>query len=73
MGNVYIEFWDEADVGRCIDGIGERCYSGKKIMAEFGNCHRVEDSVCSDDERGSCTKGEQCSFSCMPSEYQRPW
>lgn len=62
LGNVYIEFYGEEDAARCVEGLGRRSYSGKKILAELGNCCRVDDAICTDHRRGSCAKGEQCSF-----------
>lgn len=62
LGNVYIEFENEVGATKCIDSVRKRCYGGKRILAEVGNCHRIEECICNDNERGSCTKGEQCSF-----------
>lgn len=62
LGNIYIEFENEADAFKCLDKIGRRCYSGKKILAELGNCRRIEDGICNANEREVCNKGEQCNF-----------
>lgn len=62
LGNIYIEFESEADAARCAGEIGRRCYGGKKISAELGNCYRVDDGMCTDYRRGLCSKGDQCNF-----------
>lgn len=62
LGNIYIEFEEERASLRCIEDIGKRYYSGKRIVAELGNCYRISDGVCTDHEKGLCGKGERCGF-----------
>ncbi|AFN83698.1 U2 small nuclear RNA auxillary factor [Encephalitozoon romaleae SJ-2008] len=62
LGNIYIEFEDEKASLRCIEDIGKRYYSGKRIVVELGNCYRISDGVCTDYEKGLCGKGERCGF-----------
>lgn len=62
LGNIYVEFCEEEAAARCVEGLGRRYYSGKKIVAELGCCYKIDDGMCADGEKGTCGKGEKCGF-----------
>ncbi|ADM12256.1 putative U2 small nuclear RNA auxillary factor [Encephalitozoon intestinalis ATCC 50506] len=62
LGNIYIEFEEEKTALRCVEEIGKRYYSGRRIAAELGNCYRIDDGMCTDNEKEKCEKGEKCGF-----------
>lgn len=62
IGNTFVRFADEDQAARCIAGVKDRYYAGRKVQVRYSPVTDFDNAKCRDFELNSCKRGQFCNF-----------
>eukprot|EP00271_Cylindrocystis_brebissonii_P005319 TRINITY_DN1730_c0_g1_i1.p1 TRINITY_DN1730_c0_g1~~TRINITY_DN1730_c0_g1_i1.p1 ORF type:complete len:320 (+),score=53.43 TRINITY_DN1730_c0_g1_i1:182-1141(+) len=62
VGNVYVNFSEEEQAAKALQGLTGRFYAGRPIIADFSPVTDFRESTCRQYEEQTCNRGGYCNF-----------